>query len=224
MATAATPDGDAKPFRFAMLLPTLIVDVIAPIALFKLLEWRGVSVLWAIAVSGLPPLLNNLRMWIRFKRLEPLGILTFASIAIGTIATLVSKDVFYTLVKDSFLTGAIGLVFAGSLLTRRPLMFHIVGQLLAGDNPSRRAAWDEIWTHPVYRNALRLVTGVWALAYLADAFVRVVLAKMLPPAQVMAASPVMGFIATGLVIWFTRAHLGQARKRLEQREQFVWPL
>jgi len=32
-----------RPFRFAMLVPTIMMDVVAPIGILKTLEWLGVS-------------------------------------------------------------------------------------------------------------------------------------------------------------------------------------
>ena len=44
------PRSAARPFRLAMLVPALLVDVAAPIAIFKGLEAAGVFPIWALTV------------------------------------------------------------------------------------------------------------------------------------------------------------------------------
>jgi intracellular septation protein A len=220
-----TPAGlAARPFRFAMLIPTLAVDVAAPIATFKLLEWLGVPPIWAIAGGGLPPALNNLRIWLHSRRIEPVGILVVATIAIGTVASLISNNLFYTLIKDSFLTGAFGLVFIGSSFVGRPLMFYIIRQFVAGEDDSRNQIWNNLWNYAVFRFTIRFITVTWGLVYIAEALTRVGLAIMLPPDQVVTISPILSFGATLLLIMFTRLRMRSMRERFELMEHLRWPL
>ena len=127
----------ARPFRFAMLVPTLILGVVVPIAIFKTLEKLGVPPVWALAADSVPVLLNNLRLWIRSRRLEPIGIMTMAGVGGGAVASLVSGSLFYKILTDCLLSGAWGLAFLGSLLFSRPVMFFILRQLVAGGDAAQ---------------------------------------------------------------------------------------
>jgi hypothetical protein len=57
------------------MIPTLVFDVAMPIVAFNVLVHYGVSTLWALVAGGLFPALNNLRVWFKSRRLEPLGII-----------------------------------------------------------------------------------------------------------------------------------------------------
>ncbi len=201
----------ASNFSFRLVLPTLFFDVVLPVLLFDVLSARGVPVLWALAAGGLSPALNNLRIWIRARRLEPLGIIVMTLLAIGTLTSLISGSVFFALIKDSFLTGTFGLICLVSLFAARPLMFSVVRQFAAGDDPARIAAWNGRWENPKFRWAIRLVTAVWGVAYLAEAFVRVGLALELTPGQVVSISPLMGFGALVVLIAWTRRYMSVFR-------------
>ncbi|HEY4126311.1 MAG TPA: VC0807 family protein [Rhizomicrobium sp.] len=215
MAAEKTAQG-AKPSHIAILLPTIVADVIAPIAIFKLLTWYGVSPLWAIAGSGVAPLLNNLRVWIQSRRLEPLGFLVMAAIAIGTAASFVSGNPFYALTKDSILTGIFGVVFLCSILTRHPLVFFIARQFAIGEDPSRSDAWNALWGYAEYRAAIRWATFFWALAFIIEALTRVVLALTLKPDTVVTIASFMG-LGVAAVLMLTQPWLRFARRRVERR-------
>jgi intracellular septation protein A len=200
------------------MLPTLVFDVAMPIVAFNALTGYGVSKLWALAAGGLFPAINNLRSWIKSRRLEPLGIIVMAFLAIGTATSLISGSVFFALIKESFLTAAFGLICLGSLLLERPLMFYIIRQFVAGDDPARLAWWNGLWSDPGFRATLRFVTTAWGVAYLVEALVRVGFALVLSPAQVVTISPVMGYGVMILLISWTRRYMRAAKERRMRAE------
>ena len=215
-APAPEPGGD---FSFTQMMPTLVVDVAMPIVTFNVLTHYGVSTLWALAAGGLFPALNNLRVWVKSRRLEPLGIIVMSFLIIGTAASLISGSIFFALIKESFLTATFGFICLVSLLAERPLMFYINRQFVAGDDPVRVAWWDGLWQYPNFRAAQRLVTAVWGIAYLLEALLRVGFAMVLPPARVVAISPVMAFGVMVVLIAWTRRYMLALRERRIREQQ-----
>jgi intracellular septation protein A len=207
----------ARRFSFRQILPTLVFDVAMPIVVFNVLVRCGVATLWALAAGGLSPALNNLRVWLKSRRIEPLGVIVMAFLAVGTAVSLISGSVFVALIKESFLTATFGLICLGSLLAERPLMFYIVRQFVAGDDPARLEWWNGLWQHPSFRTAQRVTTAVWGAAYLVEALVRVGFALLLSPAQVVAISPVMAFAVLVVLIAWTRRYMTAVGDR--RREQ-----
>ena len=61
--------------RFKEMLPTLVLDVAVPILVFNLFTRYGVATLWALAAGGLSPVVNNIRVWVRARQVEPLGMI-----------------------------------------------------------------------------------------------------------------------------------------------------
>jgi hypothetical protein len=199
MAETLASGAEREPrFRFSQLLPTLVFDVAMPILVFNLLTDYGVSTLLALLAAGISPALNNLRVWIRSRRLEALGI---------------SGSVFFALIKDSLLTGTFGLICLVSLLAARPLLFYIVRQFVAGDDAVRIAWWNRLWEFPAFRKSIRFVTAVWGIVYICEACLRVAFALTLPPADVVRMSPIMSFGALVLLIIWTRRYMIGVRER-----------
>jgi intracellular septation protein A len=195
------------------MLPTLVFDVAVPILVFNLLTRFGVATLWALAAGGVSPVVNNIRIWIRARRVEPLGIIVIGFLAIGTAVSLITHSVFIGLVKASFVTATFGFICFGSLFAERPLMFYVTRQFVAGDDPARLAWWNGLWRFRGFRDAQRLVTTVWGVAYLVEALLRLGFALTLSPAQVVVVSPVMGFGAIVALTTWTRRYLLALRKR-----------
>jgi hypothetical protein len=202
---------------FVQMAPTLVVDVALPILLFYVLTRYQVPVLWALVAGGIPPALNNLRVWIKAGRLEPLGIIVVTFLALGAAASLISGSVFFALVKESVLTGVFGLICLASLLAPRPLLFYIIRQFAAGDDPARIEWWNGLWQHPRFRFRMRVVTAAWGILYLLEACMRVVFALTLTPGQVVIASPAMSVGALiALIVWSRRYLVALRDQRLRE--------
>src|SRR5215469_6942662 len=201
----------AGKFSFRQMLPTLIYDVALPIVAFNLLTKYGVSTLLALVTGGIFPAANNIMVWIKSRRLEPLGIIVMIFIAVGTAASLISGSAFFALIKDSFLTATFGLICLLSLLAERPLMFYVNRQFVAGDDPVRLKWWNGLWQFENFRRSQRLVTTVWGVSSTTEALLRVAFALVMSPAQVVAISPVMAFGVMTLLIMWTRRYLTAMR-------------
>jgi hypothetical protein len=213
-----------RPFRLAMLIPTLLVDAVAPIAIFKGLEGVGASPVWALAAACVPPALNNLRVWIRSRRLEPVGILIVGSMAGGAVASLVAGDIAWRILADLLVGGAWALVFLGSLVLGRPLMVYIIRPLVAGEDASRIAAWNGLWRYATFRSRLRAITVTWGAVYVALMLIEAGLSRFLKAETVLTIAPLTSLGATLALIMFTRQRMRSLRERFEVIEHQNWPL
>ncbi|HUB84867.1 MAG TPA: VC0807 family protein [Rhizomicrobium sp.] len=213
----------AKPFRISMLLPTLIVDGIVPIAIYKGLEHYGVSPAWALAGGCTVPALNNLRTWIVSRQLDPIGLLIMASIASGAAASVVSGDVFWRVVTDCVLNAAWGSTFLISLFFARPVLFYLIREVVAGNDTSRAGIWEGLWNAGLIRHTLRWMTGIWAAVYLAQILIEVALARTLAADTVVTVASIVNTACTLALILFTHRTMRATRTRFE-REEGPWPL
>jgi hypothetical protein len=194
--------------KIGAVAPSLVFDLALPVLTFFVLTGFGVSKLLALCVGGVFPALNIGRTWIGSRQIQPLGVIVITFIAIGTAAALVSGSVFVALVKDFLLAGTFGLLCLGSLIgSGRPLMFYLLRQFIAGDDPGRLHWWESLWQHPRFRGAQRRVTAVWGVAYVLEAAIGIAFAWVLEPAHVVIMSPIMALgVLIALAVW-TRAYL-----------------
>jgi len=189
-------------------LPSLVFDLALPVLTFFVLTGFGVAKLLALCAGGVFPALNIARTWIGSRRIQPLGVIVITFIAIGTAAALVSGSVFVALIKDFLLAGTFGLLCLGSLFaTPRPLMFYLLRQFIAGDDPARLEWWEGLWQRAPFRAAMGRVTAVWGGGYVLQAAIGIACAWLLQPAQVVIISPLMALCALAALAAWTRWYL-----------------
>ncbi|HTX03778.1 MAG TPA: VC0807 family protein [Candidatus Acidoferrales bacterium] len=201
--------------RFGSLYWSLAITVALPLALVLVLQNKfGMPAIKALAIAAVIPLADILIGWVRLRKLQPLSLLILIVIVAGIVLSLISGDVRFALVKESFGTLAISLAFLGSLLAPRPLMFWLAQQFTSEGNNAKKAQWEERWhSLPGFRIGMRKMTLVWGLGYLLDAVLRVVIAFALPANVVIVLSPLLAIAITlALVVW-TIGHVRRAQAR-----------
>jgi hypothetical protein len=211
-------DTDSQPGQGMSLrtqLPSLLVNAVAPVVAYQVLTNLGVSSMLALASSAIFPVLGTGWSFARTRRPDIIGVVSLTFILVGVAASLVSGDPWFVLVKDSLMTGLLGLLCLGSLvLVPRPLMFYFGRQFSSGGDPARAAAFDSMWQSPRFRAAIRLMTIVWGVGYVTEALVRVGLSFFLSIPLFLVISPLLAFgVTIGLISWT----LTYARTRIRRR-------
>src|SRR4029453_2210074 len=77
--------------RWRALLPTLL-DLVIPTAGYFLLHWAGLPDIWALTIAGSATALNAAVTTIRRRRLDALGLLIVAEIAVSVALTVITND------------------------------------------------------------------------------------------------------------------------------------
>jgi hypothetical protein len=199
------------------MLPDLVIDGGLPAIAYHILTPYGVAAVPALTASAIFPAANIIRKFVVTRRLDLIGAIVLVFIAIGVAGSLLSGSVIFIFVKESFVTGLVGLLFLSSLLWRRPIFFYLARQFVAGEDPERLAWWNGRWDRPRFRTTMRTMTAVWAVGYLLEAGVRVVFALTLTPGTVVVLSPIMGIGTTVALIIWTRSY-GRAAQERAARE------
>jgi hypothetical protein len=115
-----------------------------------------------------------------------------AVFGIGLVLAVVGGDPRFILLKDSFTTGGVGVVFLLSLLAARPLTFAA----LQSWQPAKAAELDAIWdSAPAVRRTFRISAIVWGVGLLLEAALRVPLIYVLPIDVAVGASTGMQIVA-----------------------------
>lgn len=144
----------------------------------------GVRLLWVLA---------------RDRRVTWFGAVMLAVFGIGLVLAVVGGDTRFILLKDSFVTGGVGVVFLLSLLAARPLTFAALQSWQPAKAAELDVAWDDA---PGVRRTFRISAIVWGLGLLLEAGLRVPLIYVLPVDVAVGASTGMQIVAvTALGVW-----------------------
>ena len=201
---AATPPLGTPNLR--AMLPDLLIDAALPAIAYQVLSRHGIADVPALTSGAIFPAANIVRKFIATRSLDLVGAIVLVFIAIGVISSLLSGNVLFVLIKESFITGTVGLLFLSSLLWRRPIIFYFARQFAAGDDPERLAWWNGLWERARFRRTMRIMTTVWGVGYVLEAGIRVAFALILTPGTVVILSPIMGIGTTIILILWTRKY------------------
>ena len=136
---------------------------------------------------------------VRERTLNLFATVMLVVFGLGVLLALVSGDARFLLLKNSIVTGAVGLVFLGTTLWGRPLS-------LAASRSFQPARREEILreyeTDPDVRRGHRLSSVVWGTVLLAESLIRVPLVYLLPVSVMVGVGEAVSIAAfAGLITW-----------------------
>jgi hypothetical protein len=201
--------------RLEPLAMIAVFDIAGPLVTYSMVRSAGLGTVPALLLSGVFPALGVLLGFARHRRVDAVGILVLAGVAVGTILGLVSGNERLILAEGSVPTAIFGLACLGSLWAGRPLIFRFALEFIGADTPQGRDFADR-WQYAGFRRVFRLLTVVWGAAYLAEAAARVVIIEMAPAGTALAVSKTMPYVVAALLIGWTTAYGKRARRRGEQ--------
>ena len=193
----------------------LIFDIGAPLAAYNLLRTAGLPAVTALLLSGVFPALGVAIAVFRSRRLDVVGALVLAGIAVGTIAGLVSHSPRLLLVEGSVPTAVFGLACLGSLWARRPLMFSFALEFNGPDTAKGREM-SRLWHHEAFRRVFRIITAVWGVGFLLEAALRVIIIYNTSTGTALVSSKVTPFVFAAIFSAWTIAYGTRQRKKGER--------
>ncbi|UUZ82875.1 hypothetical protein LJK88_02285 [Paenibacillus sp. P26] len=187
---------------------TLIMNIVLPYAAYTLLIGHTDS-LTALSVAALIPLADSLYSLAKTRKVDAFSGFIFLGIVLSILAVLLGGDERFILLRESYITGIMGILFLASLLFSKPLIYYFAMRF----NANRKAMADRWERLPGFRNTFRLMTLVWGLSLLLEAVVKVVLVYSLSIPAFLALSPFFSYGIIGLTIWWNVVYTRRIRKR-----------
>jgi hypothetical protein len=177
----------------------LLVDIGLPLAAYYGLHAAGASdwaaLLAATAAAGARVV--AVAAWSR--QTTWFGVVMLVVFGVGLVLALIGGDARFVLLKDSFTTGLLGMVFLASLVGRRPLALAAA----QASKPGQAEALDRLYrAEPSGRRAFRVSTLGWGLGLVGEAAIRVPLLYLLPLKVMVGLSTALMIAAMGgLAVW-----------------------
>jgi hypothetical protein len=180
-------------------LSAMAWDVGAPLVGYYALHLLGASDWVALLVATLVAGLRLVWVAVRTREVTWFAAVMLAVFGLGLALAFVGGDPRFLLVKDSFGTALVGLVFLGSLFAGKPLTLSAFQTW----QPRQAAEMEEYYrTIPPVRHTFRLSAVVWGVGLLLEAAVRIPLIYLLPvDVMVGVSTAMMVTVIVGLSIW-----------------------
>lgn len=192
-------------------------DVAGPLVVYQLLRGNGHSQVTSLIISGTFPSLGVLLTIIRDRRLDVIGALVLAGIAIGVGLGLATDNTKLVLLKGALPTTIFAFALLGSLLAPRPLMFHFAQESMGRYSPKGRDFADR-WQYPGFRHAFRLMTIVWGVTYLAVAGAHIAVVETQSAGTALSISKVLPYPVLAILIAWTVAYTKRGQRHGERAE------
>lgn len=189
-----------------LLLPWLAYRVALP-------HWGTIGALYASAV---PPVAWSLIEFARSRLVDALSALVLLGIALSLTLMALGGSPRLLLLRESLVSGAIGVVFLLSLAFRKPVVFYLARATVAREHENGEERFEALWRErPNLRLSIRLMTLVWCVGLSAETLLRTWLAWHWPIERYLVISPFISYgIYGGLMLWTI-----WYRVRLKQRSE-----
>ncbi len=191
----AAPGGQDSTRRshppFAGLLRSIIISAALPVLIYQFASPR-LSPVPTLALMALPPVLYTAYGWARTRSIDAISALALFALGISLLTTLFVHDPHLFLIRDSYLTGAFGLLCLMSLAFPRPLAFYVYRWAFV-HTPEQLARLNASWQDAGRRFAQRLITAGWGMAFVGETLADGFLAYRLPTGRFVAIHPFLFF-------------------------------
>jgi intracellular septation protein A len=202
--------------RLRSIVMIAVFDIAGPLVVYSLLRSAGFSTVSALVLSGVCPAIGVIIGIFQHRRVDAVGVLVLAGIAVGAILGLVSHNAKLVLDEGSVPTAVFGLICLGSLATRKPLIYRLAMEFVGADSRQGREFTD-LWQYKEFRHVFRVMTTVWGTTYLAEAAARVVIVQNTSAGTALAISKVLPYAVAGVLVLWTVGY-GRYQKRRGERQ------
>ena len=195
-----------------LMLRGMAWDVGLPVVGYYALHLAGVSDLVALLVASLLAAVRIAWVAVRERELNPFATVMLVLFGLGLVLALVSGDPRFLLLKNSIVTGAVGLVFLGTTLFGTPLSLAASQSFQPARKAEIRQEYD---TDPHVQRGHRLSSTVWGVGLILEALVRVPLVFLLPIdvmvglGEVLTIATIAGLLAWN--VWFVKRAIARGQ-------------
>ncbi len=174
----------------------------------------------ALIASAVPPIVWSLIELVRFRRVDALSVMVVAGIVLSVAAMALGGSPRMLLLRESLVSGAVGVVFLLSLPMRRPLIFYLARATVAREMEGGAARFETLWRErPALVSAMRLMTLVWGVGLTGETALRAWMALTWPIERFLVVSPFIGYGIYGALTLWTLWYRKTMRSRVEARVQ-----
>lgn len=195
-----------------MLALEILFNFVLPWTAYRLAKphWGEIH---AIMASAAPPIVWSLAEFARRRRVDAISIMVLGGIALSLAGFALGGSPKLLLMRESLITGLIGLVFLASAAIGRPLIYVLASASLKRQSAEDSAEFESYRDKPGFRRVMTVMTIVWGIGFVAETAVRSVLVFSLPVGRFLIVGPIVGYGTIGLLMLWTFLYGRVAERR-----------
>jgi hypothetical protein len=185
----------------------IAVNLVLPYVIYVQAE-PHIGQVHALLASSLPPILWSGVEFARKRRIDAVSLLVLAGIALSLLAFLGGGSVRFLQLRETLVTGLVGLVFLGSAAIGRPLIYQLARAGKMRNSPSEAARFEALRDHRNFRRNMTVMTLVWGCGLLVECAVASLLVFSMSIPNFLIVNPILGYGTMGGLalwnVWFVR--------------------
>jgi hypothetical protein len=195
----------------------VLVNAIAPFVIYSLTD-KQLGDVGALIASSVPPIGWSIAQFVRSRTVDALSLLVVTGIALSLLALWGGGGAKFLQLRENLVTGAIGLVFLGSVAIGRPLIYYLAraGMQRRGA-ASELADFENLRDNAFFKRTMRVMTLVWGLGLVLRTAIAAVLVFTVSIPTYLAIHPILGYATMGALagwtLFYARRAQAQGRAR-----------
>ncbi len=189
----------------------LLVNAVLPFVVYSLADPRLGDV-GALIASAAPPTLWALAEFVRRRRVDALSMLVLAGIVLSLLALMGGGGAKFLQLRENLVTGAIGLIFLGSIAVGRPLIFYLARATMTRNSADEAASFEAMKDSDRFKHTMLVMTLVWGLGLVGRTAAACVLVFSVPIPTYLILSPILGYATMGALGGFTLWYAARQRR------------
>ena len=156
----------------------------------------------ALILSSVPPILWSIVEFAWHRRIDALSMLVLLGIVLSLAAVASGGSARFLQLREKLVTVIIGLVFLGSALIGKPLIYQLARAQMVRNSSDELEEFEALRSNKYFRRTMMVLTVVWGLGLLVDAATSIALVYTLSIKTYLAVNPFVsyGFMG-GLSLW-----------------------
>ncbi len=194
-----------------------VVNFVGPYVVYSLTK-AALGEVGGLIASSAPPMIWSLVEFARKRRVDAVSIFVLAGIALSLLAFVGGGGPRFLQLREKLVTALIGVVFLGSAVVGRPLIYYLARAGAARRDPAQAETFAANRNNIHFRRVMTMMTLVWGAGLLVDAAISGVLVFTLSIKAYLLVGPAVGYATIGTLAlwtwWYARRarRLGDARR------------
>lgn len=172
--------------------------------------------------ASLVPVISNVINFVRRRSFDIIGIIVIVGLLAGVAGALFGGSQRLLLLRESFVTGFLGVILIISVVRHKPLAYYVVHEFLTANEALPAERFNAIWQSQYFRRGIRVMTILWGAVLIGDFVLRAFMALTMSIAFVLGVAPVISTVLLLIVGAINAWWLGHAiRIALEDHERIT---
>ena len=186
---------------------SILINAILPLITYKILINHIPSSITALIISTTIPIIDNIYHIIKEKKIDIFASLIILGFIVGIISMLFSGSQKLLLIRQSYITAVIGILFLISMFFPKPMIYYLAKKFINSQDKyakNNKSTIDEKCKNPHFRFSMKFLTFIWGICLVLEAVYNISLVFILSVSKYMLISPLVsyGFIGCATFITF----------------------